>query len=475
MAPTNSTGDEKSHAGGNILNGQNPIRFDLADPLPLFIVQTVIILSLCYAVNLLMYRLRQPKVVSEVLSGIILGPSILGQIPGFNDLIFPSESIPFLNLVSNLGLVLFLFLVGLELDPKLILKRAKYALGISIAGLVLPFIFSCGAAILLYRQFEQPTETRPSPSFGTFFLASGMAMSLTAFPILARILAEMQLMSTTVGFITVCSAAAVDIFAWVLVALLVSLFNSTTPIMPLYVVLMSIGWCVILVYIVRPILMSLVRLTHSEEEPSQKMIVITLVVVLTSSFATHIIGVHSIMGGFLVGLLIPHDSGFAEGLTRRIEDLVGVYFLPIFFACSGLKTEVGLLDNGLTWGYVIMVTLIAFVGKMLGCISAAKVNGMTWREALSIGFLMNCKGLVEYIVLNLAHDAGVLSDRVFVIMIAMCLLLTMIATPLVSYLYPVSYQKALEAKREAERKLKGVRHQSMNLLQVPKREASYPL
>ncbi|KAK3837578.1 MAG: Sodium/hydrogen exchanger family-domain-containing protein [Linnemannia elongata] len=429
----------------------------MTDPLPLFIVQTVIILTLCYGVNILFHKIRQPRVVAEVISGIILGPSIMGQIPGFNDTIFPKQSIPFLSLVSNLGLVLFLFLVGLELDPKLIMKRAKHALGISVAGLLIPFVLSCGVAVLLYKEFEKggsASDGAPAtpPPFGQFLLTCGVAMSLTAFPVLARILAEMQLMSTTVGFITVCAAAAGDIVAWILLALLVSLINATTPIMPLYVMLMAIAWCIILVYVVRPLLLSLVRLTHSEEEPSQKMIAITLVIVLTSSFVTNIIGIHAIFGGFLVGLLIPHDSGFAEGLTRRIEDLVGVYFLPIFFACSGLKTQVSLLNNGQTWGLVLMVTLISFFGKMLGCVSAARVNGMTWREAFSIGFLMNCKGLVEYIILNIGHDAGVISDRVFVILIAMCVLLTMISTPFVGFLYPVAYQKELEVRREAERK-----------------------
>ncbi|KAG0031380.1 K(+)/H(+) antiporter [Podila clonocystis] len=401
--------------------------------------QTVIILSLCHIINLGMHRLRQPKVVSEVLSGIILGPSILGQIPGFTKLIFPPESIPFLSLVANLGLVLFLFLVGLELDPKLIMKRAKHALGISVAGLVIPFAFSCGVSVLLYKDFEKPTTTTPSPPFSEFLLTCGVAMSLTAFPVLARILA-------------VCAAAAGDIVAWILLALLVSLINATTPIMPLYVVLMALAWGLILIYAVRPLLMYLVRLTHSEEEPSQKMIAATLVIVLSSAFVTNIIGIHSIFGGFLVGLLIPHDSGFAEGLTRRIEDLVGVYFLPIFFACSGFKTQVSLLNNSETWGLVIMVTAISCFGKMLGCTTAAKYNGMTWRESFAIGFLMNCKGLVEYIILNIGHDTGVISDRVFVIMIAMCLILTMIATPFVGFLYPVWYQKELEVKREAERK-----------------------
>ncbi|KAF9404357.1 K(+)/H(+) antiporter, partial [Podila epigama] len=173
---------------GNILNGDNPIKFNLIDPLPLFIVQTVIILSACHALNMGLHRFRQPRVVSEVIAGIVLGPSIMGQIPGFTDLIFPAESIPFLNLVANLGLVLFLFLVGLELDPKLILKRAKHALGISIAGLVIPFAFSTAVILLLYKKYEQGGETEAAP-FGQVVLTCGVAMSLTAFPVLARILA----------------------------------------------------------------------------------------------------------------------------------------------------------------------------------------------------------------------------------------------------------------------------------------------
>ncbi|GJJ75161.1 ABC-2 type transport system permease protein [Entomortierella parvispora] len=448
-----NTPPQQTSEGGNVLSGENVLAFNLSDPLPLFMVQTIIILSLCYIVNMGMHRLRQPKVVSEVLSGILLGPSVLGQIPGFSNNIFPSESIPFLTLAANLGLVLFLFLVGLELDPKLILKRAKHALGISVAGLVIPFSFSCGVSVLLYKDFEKASTTTPAPPFSEFLLTCGVAMSLTAFPVLARILAEMQLMSTTVGFITVCAAAAGDILGWIMLALLVSLINATTPIMPLYVILMAVGWVLFLVFAVRPVLLTLIRVTHSEEEPSQKMIAITLVIVLTSAYMTSIIGIHEIFGGFLVGLLIPHDSGFAEGLTRRIEDLVGVYFLPIFFACSGLKTQVNLLNNGQTWGLLIMVVTISFCGKMLGCVSAARFSGMTWREALAIGFLMNCKGLVEYIILNIGHDAGVISDRVFVILICMCVLLTMLSTPFVGYLYPVSYQKEMEVRREAERKL----------------------
>ncbi|KAF9969740.1 K(+)/H(+) antiporter, partial [Actinomortierella ambigua] len=375
----------------------------------------------------------------------------MGHIPHFHDTIFPAPSLPFLNLVSNIGLVLFLFLVGLELDPKLVLQRARRALGISIAGIALPFGLGAAVSLLLYRELEGPEAA--GPSIGVFILFCGVAMSITAFAVLARILAanhNMKLLGTTVGFLVVCAGALGDIVAWILLALVVSIINSASPITPLYVVLLAIGWCLILVFAVLPLLLYLVRITHSEEEPSQAMIAITVLVVLVSAFVTDIIGIHAIFGGFLVGLLIPHDSGFAEGMTRRLEDLIGVIFLPIYFALSGLKTRIGLLDNAEAWGLVVLVTMVACAGKIAGCSAAAMLNGMTWRESLAIGFLMNCKGLVELIVLNIGYDAGVINDKVFVIMVAMCLLTTMMATPFVRLVFPVSYQKELEAKRARE-------------------------
>ncbi|KAF9160978.1 K(+)/H(+) antiporter [Actinomortierella ambigua] len=177
------------------------------------------------------------------------------------------------------------------------------------------------------------------------------------------------------------------------------------------------------------------------------MIATTILVVLVSAFVTDIIGIHAIFGGFLVGLIIPHDSGFAEGLTRRLEDLIGVIFLPIYFALSGLKTQIGLLDNAEAWGLVVLVTMVACTGKIVGCSVAALVNGMTWRESLAIGFLMNCKGLVELIVLNIGYDAGVINNKVFVIMVAMCIITTMMATPFVRLIFPVAYQREIEAQR----------------------------
>ncbi|KAF9289858.1 K(+)/H(+) antiporter [Mortierella alpina] len=438
-------------SSGSVVSGLNPTVVNKSNPFVLFVIQAVIIITLCYGLHLLLRRVRQPRVISEVIAGIILGPSVMGRIPGFASTIFHPDSLPFLNLISNIGLVFFLFLVGLELEPALVLKRAKFALGISIAGMILPLGVGAAVSYVLYQELGPDTTV----GFGQFLLFCGVAMAITAFPVLARILAEQKLLTTKVGFLTICAASVDDIVAWTLLALVVSIINSASKLTPLYVMLLSIAWILILVFAVRPLLLLMIRLTKSQDEPSQTMMAFTMVVVLISAFVTDVIGIHAIFGSFLVGLIIPTESGFAVGVTKRIEDLITVVFLPLYFALSGLKTQIGLLDNGRTWGLVVLVTFVACFGKIVGCTAAAKIQGMEWRESLAIGMLMNCKGLVELVVLNIGYDAGVINARVFVIMVAMCLITTCMTAPLVSWIYPPHYQKASALRALAKEKLSG--------------------
>ncbi|GJJ74372.1 hypothetical protein EMPS_06730 [Entomortierella parvispora] len=441
-----------SSAPGSVVTGLNPTEVDPSDPFPLFVIQAVIIVGLCYILHFGLRKLKQPRVISEVIAGIILGPSVMGRIPGFATTIFNPAGLPYLNLVSDLGLVLFLFLVGLELDPAIVIKRAKFALGISFAGMALPFGVGAAVSYVLYEELGPNTTV----GFGEFLLFCGVAMSITAFPVLARILAEQKLLTTKVGFLTICAGAVGDIVAWILLALVVSIINSASRITPLYVVLLSIAWALVLVFVFRPMFTFMIRVTKSQDEPSQTMMAFTLAVVMISGFVTDIIGVHEIFGAFMVGLIIPNDTGFADGVTKRVEDLVAVIFLPIYFALSGLKTQVGLLDNGRIWGLVILTTVVACFGKIAGCSVAARVQGMEWRESFAIGFLMNCKGLIELIVLNIGYDAGVINDKVFVIMVVMCLITTCMTTPAVSWIYPVHYQRAVSLRTlEKERKKNG--------------------
>ena len=377
----------------------NPSVYDSSNPIITFIIQAVIIIIFCRVLHYPLKRLRQPRVISEIIGGIILGPSVMGHIPGFTNAIFPTASIPNLNLAANLGLVLYLFLVGLEADFRFLITNWRTALSVGAAGMALPF--GCGAAVAwgLYNEFRTESGLVPI-SFGTYLLFIAVAMAITAFPVLCRILTELKLLNTPVGIIVLSAGVANDVVGWILLALCVALVNAGSGVIAVYVLLVAVAWTLFLVYAVRPAFIWVLRKTGSlDNGPSQGIVALTLGMVLTSAFFTQVIGIHAIFGGFLVGLIIPHDAGFAIKMTEKVEDLVCALFLPLYFALSGLSTNLGLLDNGITWGYVIAVIAIAFITKISGGAVAARLTGRVWRESFTIGSLMSCKGLVELIVL----------------------------------------------------------------------------
>ncbi|KAL0090007.1 Sodium/hydrogen exchanger family-domain-containing protein [Phycomyces blakesleeanus] len=303
--------------------------------------------------------------------------------------------------------------------------------------MALPFGLGIAVSVGLYK-----LQDDPSVPFSSFLLFLGVAMSITAFPVLARILAELKLLRTKVGAITMASGLINDCTAWVLLALVVALLNSSGGIEALWVFLTAVGYSLFLIFCVRPLYRMLCVKTGSfQNGPSPFLMTVTLLIVLVSAFVTDIIGVHAIFGGFLAGVIVPHEGDLAIKITEKIEDIINIVFLPLYFTLSGLKTQIGLLDTGVVWGYVILVIFLACFGKIVGCTAAAKLCGMTTRESFTIGFLMNCKGLVELIVLNIGHDAGVLNDQVFVIMVVMALVTTFMTTPVVLWLYPEWYQK----------------------------------
>jgi len=429
---------------GGVLSGAIPTKYNASDPITLFIIQVILIIFFTRVLHLVLSRFRQPRVISEIIGGIILGPSVLGRIPHFNETIFPDASKAVLNLCSTLGLVLFLFIIGVELNPKVLVKNARVALTISAAGIVLPFVLGIGVGYGLYHSMNNDTQTK----FSSFILFIGVAMSITAFPVLARILSELQLLRTPVGSTALTAGVGDDVAAWVLLALVVTIINASNNLIALYVLLLAIAWTLVVIFVIRPILLKLIVKTGSNDNgPTVMMVVITLSIVLISSFVTNVIGVHAIFGGFIVGVIIPHEGGFAVGITEKIEDLVNVLFLPIYFALSGIKTQIGLLNDGTAWGWVILVIIVAMIGKITGATLAARLNKLAWRESLTIGVFMSCKGLVELIVLNIGYDAGVINDKVFVIMVVMALVTTLVTTPLATWLYPHEYQRKMELKR----------------------------
>ncbi|KAI7195855.1 hypothetical protein KC363_g1259 [Hortaea werneckii] len=450
LASASATSTLKAPSQGGILDGENPTKYDSKNPIILFIIQAGIILIFCRLLHWPLSRLRQPRVIAEVIGGILLGPSIMGRIPGFTSAIFPPVAMDNLALVANIGLVLFLFLVGLEVDLRYFASNWKVALSVGLAGMALPFGLGCAISWGLYNEFRTEANTAPI-GFGIYSLFIGIAMSITAFPVLCRILTELKLLSTPVGIIVLSAGAGNDVVGWILLALCVALVNAGSGLTALWVLLTCVGYVLVLFFIVRPLFIKLLRRTHSlQDGPSQSMIALTLLIALTSAFFTGVIGVHPIFGAFLAGLICPHEGGFAIKVTEKVEDLVSTLFLPLYFALSGLQTNLGLLDNGITWAYVIGVISVAFFAKFGGGALAARLNGLVWRESCTIGVLMSCKGLVELIVLNIGRNADILSERTFTIFVVMALVTTFSTTPLTAVLYPPWYQRKLESWKRGE-------------------------
>ncbi|KAJ2157737.1 K(+)/H(+) antiporter [Coemansia sp. RSA 552] len=425
----------------SIISGRNPIAYSTSSPLTLFIVQLLIIVCLCRFLQVFLKRLLQPPVISEVIGGILLGPTVLSRWEAFKTNVFPAESLVNLNLVANFGLVLFLFIIGLELDPRVLKRNFRHSLGISAAGILLPFGLGIAVSYALYTILMDSEG-----DFVTFLLFLGVAMAITAFPVLGRILTEQNLLKTTVGSISISAAAIDDVVSWCLLALVIALTNNSSGLTALWVFLVGAGWTLFVVFVLRPVYRMYLKRTGvlRGREPTQMVLFITFMMVLVSAFFTDIIGIHAIFGGFIIGVIVPHDGGFAMKVTEKIEDVVHIFFLPIYFTLSGLKTDFTDLKDGKTWGLWFLVCFVAFFGKISGCTVAARLSKFTWRESLTIGFLMNCKGLVELIVLNIGLDAGVIDTRIFSMMVLMALVTTFATTPIVVWLYPLRHQTRLE-------------------------------
>ncbi|EIM85679.1 cation/H+ exchanger [Stereum hirsutum FP-91666 SS1] len=425
--------DAPEQAG--IFAGLNPAAYNTTDPFPLWVIQTVIIIGMTQLLALFLSRIRQPRVIAEVIGGVLLGPTVMGRIPNFTNTIFPKDSLTMLTLTSTIGLVMFLFLVGIEIDMSVVKRNAKASAAISAAGLIIPLGLGAAIAIPIYHEF-----TDPSVNYGYFILFVAVAVGITVFPVLCRILTETKLLDTTVGVLVLSAGVGNDVVGWILLALTVALVNASTGLVALYVLLTGVGFALFLLLPVKWAYVWLARWTGSLEtgQPTTMMTTITLVIVAISAFFTDVIGIHPIFGGFLAGLIIPKENGYAISLVERFEDFVGLLLLPQYFALSGLKTDLGLLDNGITWGYTILLCVVAFFAKFLSCSLSAKAFGFNLRESGAVGTLMACKGLVELIVLNVGLSANILNTRVFSMFVLHALVLTFVTTPLTLWIYPMS-------------------------------------
>ncbi|WOK93759.1 cation/H(+) antiporter 20-like [Canna indica] len=415
-------------SSNGVWQGDNPLHFAF----PLLIVQTTLVLLLSRSLSFLLKPLRQPNVIAEIVGGIFLGPSALGRNKSYLHTIFPSWSTPILDTVASIGLLFFLFLVGLELDLRSILRSGRRAFAIAAAGISLPFACGIGVAFVLRSAVPGADESGYAP----FLVFMGVSLSITAFPVLARILAELKLLTAPVGETAMAAAAFNDVAAWVLLALAVALSGSTgegshhSTLVSLWVLLSGAAFVAVQMLAVRPAMAWVAKRAESEV-----WIALTLVGVLVSGFFTDFIGIHAIFGAFVFGLMVPKEGEFAGRLIERIEDFVTGLLLPLYFASSGLKTNVASIKGGRSWGLLALVICTACTGKIVGTFVVAVACRMAVRDAVALGVLMNTKGLVELIVLNIGKERKVLNDETFAILVLMALFTTFVTTPTVMAIY----------------------------------------
>jgi Kef-type K+ transport system membrane component KefB len=408
----------------------------------LLVLATVIALGRILA-KLFAY-IGQPPVIGEVVAGIVLGPSLLGRVsPDAMAFLLPADAAPHLGVIAQLGAVLYMFIVGLELNTGQLRSIARSVFAVSYLGMILPFVAGASLALWLY-----PTVSNNAVPFTSFSLFVGVAMAITAFPVLARILTDRGLERTALGVTAMGAAAIGDVTAWCLLAFVVGVAKAELG-AALVVIALAALFVLVMVAVVRPLVAVCVR-RLGDTAPSRGTIAIVIIGVLLAALATDAIGIHAIFGAFLMGVLIPHDSRLARDVGRKLTDVVTVLLLPAFFAFTGLRTQIGLVSGASEWLMCGAIVAVAAFGKFGGAMLGSRVTGHSWREATAVGALMNTRGLMELIVLNIGLDLVVISPALFAMMVIMALVTTMMTGPVLHFLLPREPRPATSKGEEFE-------------------------
>jgi Kef-type K+ transport system membrane component KefB len=405
---------------------------DLDRQLLLLTLQIGVIIGASRLLGVLMRHIGQPPVMGELIAGLLLGPSFLGWMaPGVSAALFPAAAMPQLKMLAELGIVLFMFLIGLELNPALLRRHGRAAVVISTTSIVVPFALGVAIALALHQPFAGPGVSRLG--FAGFL---GAAMAITAFPVLARILIERRMLRSPLGTLTLACAAVDDIAGWGLLALVAAVGRTRGVVDALTVLVWVVAYVGLMVAVVRPRLGRLAALRDRRGEVSQNLLAIVLILLLGSALATQWIGIHAIFGGFLMGTIMPRVGGFGRELAEKLEDFVTVFFLPVYFAYTGLRTHLGLLDSPGAWLVCGLLVAVAVAGKFGGGAVAARLMGSSWRESAALGALVNTRGLMELVILNVGLDLGLITPTLFAMMVLMAITTTMMTSPAIALIDP---------------------------------------
>jgi Kef-type K+ transport system membrane component KefB len=418
---------------------------NIKHPLALLLAQIVTIILAARLFGWVCKKIGQPSVVGEIIAGIVLGPSLLGMyFPHISHGLFPVESLNNLQILSQIGLILFMFTIGMELDTKVLKNKAHDAVVISHASIIIPFGLGMGLAYYIYTTFA-PMGVK----FSSFAMFLGVAMSITAFPVLARIIQERNIHKTKLGTIVITCAAADDITGWVLLASIIAIVKAGSFVSSIHTILLALAYVFLMIKVVRPFLRRVGDLHSSKESLSKSIVGLFFIVIILSSYATEVIGIHALFGAFMAGAIMPDNAKFRNAFTEKVEDIALVLLLPLFFVYTGLRTEIGLINDVYLWKVTGLIILVAISGKFLGSALAAKFVGQNWRDSLTIGVLMNTRGLMELVVLNIGYDLGVLNPQIFTMMVIMALITTFMTGPSLSLINKIfkpdkeEYQQAM--------------------------------
>lgn len=419
---------------------------EMNQPMTLLLIQVIVILLISRLVGVLFTKIGQPMVIGEIVAGIALGPSLFGfYAPETFHFLFASDKLSALDGLSKIGLVLFMFMIGMELDLTILRRKINQTLLISHASILLPFFLGM---VLSYQVYERYAAAQTS--YLAFSLFIGISMSVTAFPILARILQERKQLRTHLGTVALASAANDDVTAWCLLAMVIAIVKAGSFVSALYTLLLALLYCLAMFLLVRPLLKRMGERFTRKGVITKGQVAIVFATLLISATVTQLIGIHALFGAFVAGVVMAPNPNFRKLLTDKIEDVALVLLLPLFFVFTGLRTQISLLNSSELWTMCFIFTAVAILGKFGGGAISARLGGESWKDSLSIGTLMNTRGLMELVVLNIGYEMGILPPTIFVMLVIMALVTTFMTSPLLDF---IDWASAKQANRKSKKKV----------------------